>query len=104
MFTVGLAATLPRLNRDLPPPLQALNLGACAAICTGALCWKRTGIIGAEDLQRMLEHYEDSGASAHVRVAIREGFDDVGPYDTMERKEKLLQIILDHKDIGPVPE
>ncbi|KDQ12610.1 hypothetical protein BOTBODRAFT_413402 [Botryobasidium botryosum FD-172 SS1] len=68
------------------------------------LMWVPAGIIGAEDFQRVYEHYEDSGAGDHVRAAIREGFDDIGPYDTMEQNAKLLQIILDHRNIGPVPE
>ncbi|KDQ12619.1 hypothetical protein BOTBODRAFT_413642 [Botryobasidium botryosum FD-172 SS1] len=93
-------ASLPRMNGDLPPPLQVLNMGACVAICCGILCWHRAGVIGVEDFQRVYDHYEDSGAGDHVRAAIREGFDDIGPYNTMEQNAKLLQIILEHKNIG----
>ncbi|KDQ16357.1 hypothetical protein BOTBODRAFT_31044 [Botryobasidium botryosum FD-172 SS1] len=94
------AADLPRVNGDLPPPLQVLNLGACMTICCGILCWHRTGMISAADFQRVYDHYEDSGAGDCVRAAIREGFDDIGPHDTMEQNAKLLQIILDHRNIG----
>ncbi|KDQ17641.1 hypothetical protein BOTBODRAFT_29803 [Botryobasidium botryosum FD-172 SS1] len=99
----GIVTALPTLNGDLPPPLQVLHMGASATIWCGVLCWKRTGSIGADDFQRLLEHYEDSGAGARVRAAIREEFDDVGPYDTMEQNAKLLRIILDHKDIDCIP-
>ncbi|KDQ16722.1 hypothetical protein BOTBODRAFT_30638 [Botryobasidium botryosum FD-172 SS1] len=99
-IATNLAAYLPILNQGLPPHLQVLHLGASAAICCGVLCWKRVGIIGADDFQRMFEHYENSGAGARVRAALRKAFDDVGPHNTMDGSAKLLQIILDHKDIG----
>ncbi|KDQ12493.1 hypothetical protein BOTBODRAFT_34458, partial [Botryobasidium botryosum FD-172 SS1] len=98
-----LVAVLPTLNGDLPLPLQVLHLGASAAICCGILCQEKIRTVAADDFQKIFEYYEDSGAGHHVRAAIREAFDDVGPYDTMEQNAKLLQIIFDHKDIGPLP-
>ncbi|KDQ17551.1 hypothetical protein BOTBODRAFT_29726, partial [Botryobasidium botryosum FD-172 SS1] len=88
---------LPKLGGDLPPTLQVLNFGACVAICCGALFWQKTGSIGAEDFQRLLEQYEQSGTGAHVRAAVRGGFDEIGPYNTKEQNAKLLQIVLDNK-------
>ncbi|KDQ16227.1 hypothetical protein BOTBODRAFT_257715 [Botryobasidium botryosum FD-172 SS1] len=93
-------AFLPKLNQDLPLPLWALNLGACAAICFGAFCCQDTVMMSADNFQRLWERYEESGTGAQVRAAIREGFDEIGPYDTKEQKARLLQIVLGNKDLG----
>ncbi|KDQ17607.1 hypothetical protein BOTBODRAFT_578738 [Botryobasidium botryosum FD-172 SS1] len=80
--------------------LQVLCMGAGLAICCGALCWDKSRQIGLEDFQKMHEHYVESGTGARVSAAIKEGFDDIGPYDTMGQRAKLLQIILDNKVTG----